>query len=458
MRKHFFAIILFITLFSFATLSNAEEDGFLNIPKHYYNIILICVDTLRADHLGCYGYFRDTSPNIDNFAKGGILFEQAISQATDSLASHASIFTSQYAAVHGVCFFNKPTDIGITLPEILKMRGYETAAFTGRGNVRAAFGLSEGFDIFNDLSLENKWSRPFKEVLPLAIQWLKDKKNKNFFLFLHTYDVHEPYHSICENIFDPNYTGIVDSINLIGLWYKIQQGLCLTDDGRMEKLTLEDVNHIIAHYDGGIRCLDEKIGEFMKEIRKLGILDSTVIILLSDHGEELGEHGAISRHVRSYYDEIIRVPFIIKHPKIKSPMRIRTQVQLIDLMPTLLDFLGIPINTEAQGNSLVPLIEGRASNSFNEYVYSETGVIRSLGWKLIMEKRELYNLKEDPGELNNLAEKYPKIFLRMSKKLADWIHKCQDGISAKRLHYGDEPKIIKKKHRNRKEIEDIGYW
>lgn len=411
-------ILQCVLLFNFAFA--AKEDKIILGFQKTYNVILISIDTLRADHLGCYGYFRNTSPNIDKLAKEGILFEQAISQATWTLPSHASIFTSQYVPVHGVYFFNKLPDSAVTLAEVLENNGYATAAFTGGCDILSIFGLDQGFDVFYDTVKNVKQFGSFNETVPLAIQWLHENKGSIFFLFIHGYDVHEPYHVPDENMFDTKYKGIIDDMILNrNTFSKIYRNSYVNNEGRILKLTSKDINHIIAHYDSGIHYADEKIGDLLKELKKLKLLDDTIIIILSDHGEGLGERGRLAQHGINFYDEVVRVPLIIRHPSIKGPKRIKTQAQLIDVMPTILDFLGIPKNKEAQGNSLVPLIDGKAPPDFNEYVFSEGWMIRTLKFKMIKEE-ELYDLKEDHRELNNRAIKNPKILSELMQQFLKW--------------------------------------
>ncbi len=419
-----------------------KEDTIL-IPRRQYNVILISVDSLRADHLSCYGYFRNTSPNIDKLANEGILFEQGISQADWTLPSLVSLFTSKYISVHGICWFNKLPDSELTFTEVLKKCNYRTAAFYGKLNLTNS-NLFQGFD-FCDGKKDNLAS--FKDLVPSAINWLKENRNSKFFLFLHGLDVHEPYHTPNENIFDPDYNGIADYICLTKLArHRVYRNFYFTEGGKMISLTSKDISHIIAHYDAGISYADGFIGELLRSLDELNLTDKTIIILLSSHGEELFDRGVIMQHGPRYYDEIIRVPLIIKHPQIKGSIRIRTQAQLIDVMPTILDFLDIPKNKEIQGNSLISLIEGNASADFNEYVFSGIFTVRSLKWKLI-DKKELYNLIKDPKELNNLAINYPEIYIKLDQ---EWFKQKEKNT---RLRTEIENKI-----QDEKELDNADYY
>lgn len=417
-------LIFIVVLVNFPISLYSQEKS--DIKFFNYNIILISIDTLRADHLGCYGYPRSTSPNVDKFAKEGIIFEQAISQAGATLPSHASIFTSQYPFVHGAdtVATDSPLDEAvITLAEVLNTQGYKTAAFTGGGHLRAEYGLNQGFDVYYD---RGDWNSPlgsFNNTIPLAFDWIKNNKKDRFFLFLHGYDVHVPYShpKQHEHIFDEGYKGIVDKMDLSweGL-AKVYNNIYLQEDGKLRKLNQRDIGHIIAHYDAGIKYVDTKIGEFLQEMQNLGLLDDTIVIILADHGEDLFEHGHIGKH-RSPYEGTIHVPLIIIHPDIKKKI-IRTQVQLIDIMPTILDFLNITISIrEVQGKSLLPVIKNRVNKNFNRYVYSHygNGIVRSRRWKLI-DKFALYDLENDPNEQHNIIDKNPITALIYLQKLYEW--------------------------------------
>lgn len=419
--KHkLFPLLLIGFLQVFLNLCFAKEKG-LNIPHKPYNVVIISIDTLRADHLGCYGYYRDTSPNIDKLAKDGILFEQAIAQANWTVPSHSALFTSKYLVLYGAQNFGKLSDSEVTLAELLKAQGYKTAAFTGRGDVSSIYGFNQGFDVFDEGTADIAWSRGFKDTVPLALNWIKENKNDKFFVFLHGYDMHEPYRHPNKDIFDPGYKGFVDNVSPNDFFFRrIFNFHYLDENNNIIKISQRDIDHIVAHYDSGIRYVDAWIGEFFQGLKKDGVLENTIIIILSDHGEEFGERGIIGRHKGSSYDEVIHVPLIIKYPHSK-PGRIKTQAQLIDVMPTILDFLNVPKNNKAHGNSLLPLIGGKADPSFNKFVYSSSNVIRSLKWKAVFTSRhELYDLESDPKEKNNLVMEKTELFLRLYVKLLEW--------------------------------------
>ena len=224
--------------------------------KNPHGIILISLDTLRADHLGCYGYQRNTSPSIDAFARESIVFENAVVQSPWTLPSHMSIMTSLYPSFHGVT--NKSSrlaDEHTTLAELLQESGYQTAAFTDGGLVSGEFGFNQGFDVYED-----EWIG-IANILPKAEKWLDNNASKPFFLFIHCYDIHEPYNP------PPPYNSIFHDFTYSGHLVPSSTILTAARKGQVT-VTNEDLRHFIALYDGGIRYTDEKIGEFLSYLRR----------------------------------------------------------------------------------------------------------------------------------------------------------------------------------------------
>jgi arylsulfatase A-like enzyme len=320
-------------------------------------IILISLDTLRADHLGIYGYHRNTSPYIDAFAKESILFESAVVQSPWTLPSHMSIMTSLYPSSHGVLVRNnRLADEHVTLAELLREGGYQTAAFADGAFMKGNYGFKQGFDIYDG----DKWIG-IARILPKAKKWLEENRSDPFFLFIHCYDIHDPYAPPppYDTIFhDFTYTG-----NFIPTTKNMQaaawRGLEVTD---------EDLRHIKALYDGGIRYTDEKIGEFLSYLQEAGLKDNSLIIITSDHGEEFKEHGSFL-HWKLYFRPNLHVPLIMHIPNYaKKEIKINGLVQSIDILPTILDIAHLPPHLKAQGRSLLPLIKGN-SNIFRRSLW-----------------------------------------------------------------------------------------
>lgn len=456
-----FVIILTSTILALAFGGSYQE----NMKDEEFtckdcNVIFISLDTLRADHLSTYGYERNTSPNIDNFASKSILFENAISNATWTTPAHISLFTSLYTLSHKI-FGSEDvlSDDIITLPESLKPYGYTTAAFTGGAFAMSPkSGLGRGFDSYEQLDYTNV---PVEEVKKSSIhyldesnpvfEWLKNNHDKKFFLFFHTFSVHEPYVAIknYSTMFDSEYDGaILDSeeelLDIVWDTYQRQYREKIRDDSGQEEMFVSfvreiigstidtsdprDRQHLMAGYDGKIFQTDEFIGFFLKRLEELELFDNTIIVLLSDHGEEFWDHGK-TVHGQQLYEETIHVPLIIYNPRARGGARVTQQAQLIDVMPTVLDMLEINPPYGIQGKSLLPAIKGTAEEDFNKYVFSvqylgDVGTsVRTNEWKLIFKidgSHELYNLISDPRERKNLIDERQDVFLELREKLFEW--------------------------------------
>jgi len=450
--------ILFILFLSFlipASPLRAEPAG---DTAGGYNLIFICLDTLRPDHLGCYGYSRNTSPSIDAIAGQGILFKNAFAQSNFTLTSHASLFTSKYAHTHKADRIERRlADNETTLAQVLKTKGYKTAAFVYNAlQFDPKFGLDRGFETYEYAMDEDR--RPsFEVTLPASLRWIDKHKSGRFFVFLHSNDIHEPYHCPDENYFDPGYKGRLDN-EYMATW---PPGF----HTRNLERTAREIRHITAHYDAGIRYADTYAGKLFDYLKGSGLLDRTILVFFSDHGEILGQRNNFFGHGFSLHDDEVRVPLIIYLPQAKKQV-VEEQAQLIDVMPTVLDLLRINTgDLSLEGKSLVKTFSpGKtADKEINEYVYAEClsgesegngladmqAMIRGRAWKLITHTWELpanykniknaqmhngaiisapfkngielYDLKKDPQEKNNLSGRgYDDIESRLLSKLLEF--------------------------------------
>ncbi|MFH1998564.1 MAG: sulfatase [Planctomycetota bacterium] len=318
------------------------------------NIILLSIDTLRADHLSCYGADQATSPWIDRLAAKGARFVDVISHSPSTAPSHMSIFTSTYPGVHGVHIRDEGLRFGRlpeklqSLPEVLQAQGYRTAAFTGGAQVTAGFGFERGFEVYKEdmFRLEDQDFDP-------VLDWLaKVGPDEPFFLFLHTYEVHAPYQPPApyDTLFDPDYTGRISGEWNEKEWFDKLMALRPLDD--------REVRHLKALYDGEILYTDQAFSRFFKTLAEKGLFgnEKTLLILTSDHGEEFMEHGRLA-HMQ-LYQEIMKVPLIFYWPGvIPEGVVVPGQVRLIDLVPTLFDCVGMPAWPQAQGVSLKTWIQ-----------------------------------------------------------------------------------------------------
>jgi arylsulfatase A-like enzyme len=396
-------------------------------PAGRHNVILISIDTLRADHLGCYGYQRDTTPRIDSFRRDASLFELAIAQAPSTLPSHASMFTSLLPRHHGASIAN---DSGIdpaapTLAAILKREGYATASFNGGIQLDPLYGLSRGFDTYvsarpsgADAEVLVDPVDRFDHVVSAAMQWIRDRNSRPWFLFLHTYEIHHPYtpDPALLALMNPDYDGALPDRISVDLLQRINRGETAVGDA--------DIAHIEATYDAELRSVDTAFGTLVDFLRSQGLYDDAVIVVTSDHGEEFGEHGFVGWHSHSLYDELLRVPLLVKLPGSRGGGRsVAAQVTGIDLAPTILDALDVAIPHSFAGHSLLPAIAGAGNG--REYVVSQRDVdgldehdaIRSRRWK--WSRGGLFHLESDPLETTDVSLRNGDTAQAMSRMLAE---------------------------------------
>jgi arylsulfatase A-like enzyme len=360
-------------------------------------VVIVNLDTLRADHLEVYGYGRDTSPALSAFAQDAVVFEQAIAQAPWTLPSQLSILTGLYPASHGVRGLDQRLGTGLeTLASTLARAGYLTRAIGDGGAMSSEFGFAHGFDSYGQAERHRDDYVP--DLLRRFRHWFDVWDADNFFLLLHTYEPHEPYAPPKADLerYDRDYTGTVFER------FSHQGGKTRFEATERER------EHLVSRYDGEIRYTDRAFGEIVEMLKTRGLYERALIVVLSDHGEEFGDHGGW-QHGHSFYDELLRVPLLIKFPKGRiGPRRVSEQVEMIDVMPTLLDFLELPAPEGLDGRSLLPLLrEPRDPDwaSADPYAISDRkaseGVsVRTSQYKLVQMqgKRSFYHLEADPGE------------------------------------------------------------
>ena len=366
------------------------------------NVVLITLDTTRADRIGAYGYEKASTPNLDRLAREGILFEECITPTAFTLPSHASMMTGLYPPAHGVRLNGDAAlaDSQITLAERLSESGYRTGAFVGAFVLDGRWGISQGFQHFDDkfhiapdqkLDLA-KVQRPASDVVDAALKWLEQDSSKPFFAWLHMYDAHTPYEPP-----EP---------------YRSR----FAAGGRS------------GMYDGEIAFADSQAGRLMEWLDARGLRDNTVVIVTADHGEGLGDHNE-SEHGYYIYDYAVRVPLIIRLPGAKA-LRVTPQVRTVDLFPTVLELTGSKAPEAIDGQSLVPLMDGRDEKT-RRLAYSESVAPKiQYGWaglyglrsnqhKFIeAPKSELYDLASDPRETKNRLDDMRRVALELKRELA----------------------------------------
>ena len=360
-----------------------------------FNVIVVTIDTLRADRLKCYGYSKIETPNLDRLANRGVLFENAVAQVPITPPSHASIFTGTYPTVHQV------RNVGgfsldashPTLAKILQQKGWQTAAILGSAVLARTTGLNQGFQTYDDNMHGteiggNSPQRRAGEVVDRAIRWLEQQSDgKPFLLWVHLYDPHSPYEP--PSPFKEEYAD--------------------------------------RPYDGEIAYTDKELGRFLEAVERKSPPERTLLTVISDHGEGLSEHGEYSHGV-FIYDSTIRIPWILVGPGVPVGVRIKEQVRTIDLLPTLLALLGGETPTACQGVILVPAFTGqhvRTTYSYAESLipkidmgWAELRGMRTSKWKYIRAPRsELYDLENDPQEMANVIQRYPAEAQKLENQL-----------------------------------------
>lgn len=390
------------------------------------NVVLISIDSLRADHLGCYGYPRPTSPTIDGLAAEGTLFEVVTSSSSWTLPAHAALFTGLPDSVHGVDRGNRKLRSEMrTLAEALHAAGYRTAGVWSCPLLDPRFGFGQGFDVYvshlgsggadglqNEMPWDERDSQSHQIVtgpstLERVDELLDSQATEPFFLFVHLWDVHYDYipPAPYDTLFDPDYSGDVDGRDLTKY---LKFGL--------KDLSARDLNHLIALYDGEIAWTDQQVSHILHRLDAAGVAGNTVVVVTSDHGEELFDHGSFG-HKRKLFDESIRIPLVVRFPgHVPAGMRIPDPAQIVDIAPTILELADAEPLPEISGRSLLPRLAGVSPTGSNLAVSElvtnpDTNdsllAVRSADWKIIVERgsgktRGLWNLAIDPQEKKNV--------------------------------------------------------
>ena len=398
--------------------------------KEAPSFLVIAIDSVRADHVGAYGYLRGTTPRIDGFAREGILFSTAFSQAPWTKPSVASLFTSTYVSVHNVLFSKRVvngedrTDIlsakFLTLAEAMKAGGYATGGFGQNIHLRPEFGFDQGFDRYD------MHARRADKINRRTLGWLREEDPDKFFAYLHYNEPHYPYRP------RPEYAKFGSTTARVQIDGATKEAF---RSGAL-RLSTQDIGQLIDLYDGEILCADTMVGELIDAISKLGYRNLTVVIT-ADHGEEFLDHGDIT-HGQSLYSELVRVPFIITGTGLPAAVRgTRSdfRVELIDIMPTVLEMAGIPLPPGIQGRSLLGAVHaGPGSKTTGDTsIFSQrrdpadaafSSTVFDGRWKLINDTARsrlmLFDLSADPGEKSPVATGPKDVIDRLSSRLAGW--------------------------------------
>ena len=417
-------------------------------PPERPNVILIVVDTLRADFLGAYGFQGSISPTLDALAAESVVFERCFAQSPWTKPSVASILTSLYPQVHGLTnhdgkYWGEETtelktgilpDSAVTLAEAMQQSGYATAAFVGNSWLTRPYGFAQGFDVYDDSV--NHLLVTFDQLTAAAMAWLDGRSGDTespFFLYLHPMDVHAPYNAAKED-----YDALVSSPSL-GLnlrlaenevpyrrWQNIERRPPWASDQLRRELT-----YWKTQYASGVRALDRRLAPFLDYLRESGLLDRSYLVFTSDHGEQLFEHGDWS-HGQTLHDHQLHIPLMIRQPGAEGGGRtVPHIVEQIDLMPTLLSLIGADAGGALQGRDVSQLLRRAAKGDLGASLATATHrrpnlySLRSERYKLFFDVQsgevELFDLNYDPGEQRDVAVAEPEVAAQLQDQLVEKI-------------------------------------
>jgi arylsulfatase A-like enzyme len=381
-------------------------------PARRPNVVLITLDTTRADRLGAYGYSRRTSPHLDVLARESMLYTSALATSSWTLPAHATLFTGKFTSSHGARYDPAgPLSLAnaiegprswrdyrvrglapseTTLAELLRREGYATGAVAGGPWLKKPFGLDQGFDYYDDDEIDTANGRLAEDVTSAAVRWIERSREKEFLLFLNYYDPHGPYAAP-----EPF------AHSFLAAGAKLSEGIPRGDE-------------LIARYDAEVLYMDHHIGVLLERLKELRLYDETLIVVTSDHGELLGEHGKIG-HGQTLYQEELRIPLFVKHPLGgAAPGRSAATVQLTDVLPLVLRALNLPAPPDIQGGLPPRIGHPLVAEVYPPPLNSPEGHWRAIydgAFKFLWNSKgvhHLYDLATDPGEKVDLVKRQPQ--------------------------------------------------
>lgn len=408
------------------------------------NVILISIDTLRWDHVGCYGYERNTTPNIDSFAKKNILFENCYIHEPNTCTSHMSMLTGVYPFTHGATTTTALDPSIKTLSELLSWEGYRTLGLVRDcGQLIPQCGFGRGFDVYRETSHNAELQNKF------AVKHLESNENKKLFLFMHYYDVHAdteqlPYDSPppYNTMFYPDYNGILKgkdftSGNLGYINENNIENLYGETKPSLIRVRQDELKYIAALYDGGVAYADKYVGELLEMLKRFDLYDNSLIIITSDHGEAFGEHNFLVHVSPFHYEQLVRVPLIVKLPGTEGKGKVISNlVESIDFVPSILAMLKVNNPSKTQGDNFMRLIDNPGAQ-WKDHVYGFTSYyekrkrpgrksfVRNDQWKMVNWERpnenlfRLFNLSKDPLEKTDIMDDNKTVAKQLKARLQD---------------------------------------
>lgn len=446
-------------------------------PPEIRHVVVVSLDTIGARHVSAYGYDRETTPHLDAVAAGGVLFENAYAPQLWTLTSHITMMTGLHPEVHGVTKRRPASPSAVTLAEILRERGFATAAFTGAGGwLHPGFGLGRGFDTYEmgrhdaqtDAARATAWLREQADQLETDPEY-------RFFLFVHFFDAHSGGKDV------PYYAPPPYGARYLPEGSRWERGGSATGLNELAKQGPSELDReiVTAYYDAAVSYVDaEGLAPVVDTLRELGLDDETLLVVTSDHGEEIFEHGGVLH--RQPYDETTRVPLVFRGPGIPAGERVAELAALVDLTPTVLSLLSLPIPAHMQGRDLAPLWRG--AGPVNDAVYVDGGdshgfpyqssviadvegrrwsyitTVRRAGKPLFRQlvaqgPRELYALDDDPEQRRNVAAQHPEVARGLEARLLAWFR--DNETRARRLGRSRETQLLTPEEQGH--LEALGY-
>jgi len=457
-------------------------------PEARPNILLISVCSMRSDHMSCYGYDRETTPSLARLASESIVFDSAVTQWPKTTPGFAAVMSAKYGHSNGVLRAThgpRLADVHVTLAEALRQAGYETAAFVSSPALGLHANLQQGFDLYEEVFRDRR-----RHVMPAlrAVDWLRSRKSESpFFVWAHFNNAHYPYHGgggppdifVGDRGYDPSAKVRVATdprarLKLpVAADHPLVREILRPDMGFVHRWAVleerpDELAFYIARYDAGIRGADEAIGLLLRSVREAGLVDSTIIAVVGDHGESLGDQGYFFEHGRLPYESTARVPLMVRPAGKPAPERVRAPVATFSVAPTLLQMAGVARPDGWEARSLIPLVKGQepAPPVFMEAGYQDDYmlVVRDDTFKLIHvpnpvdrqlmrgSEYELYRWREDPGEQRNLADTLPDQVRRLGAMLRSWFDPWRSSAYGAKVTEAPEVDEV-----TRRQLETLGY-